>query len=159
MLQSRSKERSNNHVAATNTLLERLTRREYIMQFLSLPIIYRWLITILFVGFVVVLSVMPGRFQTGDSVFVWLVTKTPTPLQKLMHVAVYATLAMLFMWSLEIIESQVSRIVVTLVLSLSLGITLEWYQTMVPGRFGTIVDVLLNIIGAVLGLAAVLLLL
>ena len=129
------------------------------LQFLSLPTTYRWLITLLFISIVVVLSVTPGRFQTGDSVFVWLVANTPTLLQKIMHIAVYATLALLFMWTFETVDSRITRIVLTLVLSLSLGIVLEWYQTMVPGRFGTIVDVVLNIFGAVLGLMAALLLL
>lgn len=133
--------------------------RANIMQFLSLPTGYRWLITLLFVGIVVVLSVTPGRFQTGDSIFVWWVANTPAPLQKLMHVVVYAALAMLFMWSLESIGSQITRIVLTLVLSLSLGITLEWFQTMVPGRFGTLVDVLLNVTGTIVGLVAAALLL
>ena len=129
------------------------------LQFLSLPAAYRWLITVLFVGIVVILSVAPGKGQSGDSIFVWLVINTPTPLQKLMHVAVYATLAMLFMWSLETIESRVTRIVLTLVLAFSLGAFLEWYQTRVPGRFGTIVDVLLNTAGTLVGLVAALLVL
>ncbi len=126
------------------------------LQFLSLPTIHRWLITLAFVGVVVVLSVTPGRFQTGDSIFVWIVANTPTLLQKIMHIAVYAALAMLFMWSLESIKSQVSRIVLTLVLAISIGVVLEWYQTMVPGRFGTIVDVMLNSIGVIAGLVAAL---
>jgi len=126
------------------------------MQILSLPTIHRWLITLAFVGVVVVLSVTPGRFQAGDSVFVWIVANTPTLLQKIMHVAVYAMLAMLFIWALETIESQITRIVLTFVLTVSLGVALEWYQTMVPGRFGTIVDVLLNVSGAVVGLVAAL---
>jgi VanZ family protein len=121
-------------------------------QFLSLPATYRWLITILFVGLVVILSVTPGRAQAGDSIFVWLVMNTPTPLQKFMHVAIYAGLALLLMWSLEAIESLTARISLTFVLTVSLGAVLEWYQTLVPGRFGTIIDALLNTIGAVAGL-------
>ncbi len=127
------------------------------LQFLSLAAIYRWLITLVFVGIVVVLSVTPGRYQAGDSVFVWLVANTPTPLQKIMHVAVYMALALLLMWALETVESRTSRIAWTLVLTFSLGAVLEWYQTMVPGRFGTIVDVLLNAVGAIVGLVAALL--
>ena len=120
--------------------------------FLSLPALYRWLITIMFVGLVVILSVTPGRAQPGDSIFVWLVVNTPTPLQKLMHVAIYAALALLVMWSLEAVESRTARIALTFVLTVSLGAVLEWYQTLVPGRFGTIIDALLNAIGAVAGL-------
>jgi VanZ family protein len=122
------------------------------MQFLSLPATYRWLITILFVGLVVILSVTPGRAQAGDSIFVWLVVNTPTPLQKFMHVAIYAGLALLLMWSLEAVESLTARIALTFALTVSLGAVLEWYQTLVPGRFGTIIDALLNTIGAVAGL-------
>ena len=130
-----------------------------ILHFLSLPIIYRWLVTLVFVGIVVILSVTPGRFQTGDSVFVWLVANTPTLLQKIMHVAVYATLALLFMWTLESIESRLIRIALALVFAIGLGVILEWYQTMVPGRFGTIADVLLNVLGAIVGLVAAIFLL
>ncbi|MDH3416702.1 MAG: VanZ family protein [Gammaproteobacteria bacterium] len=121
-------------------------------QYLSIPAVYRWLITILFVGLVVILSVTPGRAQPGDSIFVWLVVNTPTPLQKFMHVAIYAALALLLMWSLEAIESLIARIGLTFVLTVSLGAVLEWYQTLVPGRFGTIIDALLNAIGVVVGL-------
>jgi len=121
-------------------------------QFLSLPAVYRWMLTILFVGLVVILSVTPGRAQAGDSIFVWLVVNTPTPLQKFMHVAIYAALALLVMWSLEAVESRTARIALTFVLTVSLGAVLEWYQTLVPGRFGTIIDALLNAIGAVAGL-------
>ena len=121
-------------------------------QFLSLPAVFRWLITILFVGLVVILSVTPGRAQPGDSIFVWLVVNTPTPLQKFMHVAIYAALALMFMWSLEAIESLIARVGLTFVLTVSLGAVLEWYQTLVPGRFGTIFDALLNAIGVVAGL-------
>lgn len=126
--------------------------RAIMLQLLSLPMIYRWLITILFVGFVVILSVTPGRAQAGDSIFVWLVVNTPTPLQKFMHVAIYAGLALLLMWSLEAVESLTARVSMTFVLTVSIGAVLEWYQTLVPGRFGTIIDALLNTIGAVAGL-------
>ena len=39
-----------------------------------------------------------------------------------------------------------------------LGVALEWYQTQVPGRYGTIVDVLLNVAGTVIGLGLAVLL-
>ncbi len=112
----------------------------------------RWLITIAFATLVVILSVTPGRGQTDDSIFVWLVVNTPTVMQKLMHVAVYASLAFLLTWSLESIEPRPLRLAIALLLAISLGAGLEWYQTSVPGRFGTLLDVLLNAGGALLGL-------
>jgi len=112
----------------------------------------RWLITIAFATLVVILSVTPGRGQTDDSIFVWLVVNTPTLMQKLMHVAVYASLAFLLAWSLEDIGARPLRLAIALVLAIGLGAGLEWYQTSVPGRFGTVLDVLLNAGGALLGL-------
>jgi len=126
--------------------------------FLSVPIPYRWLVTLAFVTLTVVLSVTPGRAQPGDSIFAWLVVNTPTPVQKTLHIGVYAVLAMLWMWTFDALESNRLRIVLALTLTIGLGTSLEWYQTTVPGRFGTLTDVLLNIAGAVAGLLFILVL-
>ena len=91
--------------------------------------------------------------------FSWLVVNTATPIQKAMHVAVYAVLAMLWMWTLESVESRVIRVVLTLVVCVGLGAMLEWHQTRIPGRFGTVADVVLNVVGVIAGLIAALLLL
>ena len=122
------------------------------LQFLAIPPAYRWLITLAFVAILIVLSVTPGKSQAGDSMFIWLIANTPTLLQKLMHVFCYALLTGLWVWTLEAIESRVLRLALSLLLAVSLGGILEWYQTKVPGRFGSIVDVLLNAGGAVAGL-------
>jgi len=82
---------------------------------------------------------------------VWLVSATPTPLQKLLHVLAYAVLALLWMWTLDDIESPPIRITVVLSIAVATGAVLEWYQTSVPGRFGTVADVILNAIGAIFG--------
>ena len=121
-------------------------------QFLSIPFALRWLITLAFVALIVALSVSPGKSQYGDTVFVWIVEHTPSLVQKIMHVVCYAAMTALFAWSLESIDSLIARLLLSVVLALVLGTALEWYQTMVPGRFGTIVDAMLNAIGALLGL-------
>ena len=126
--------------------------------FLSVPIPYRWLVTLAFIALVVVLSVTPGRTQPDDSIFAWLIVNTSRPMQKVLHFIVYATLAMLWMWTFDALESNRLRIVLALTLTIGLGTSLEWYQTTVPGRFGTLTDVLLNIAGAVAGLLFILVL-
>lgn len=127
------------------------------LQILNIPPAYRWLITLAFVAVVIVLSVTPGKSQTGDTMFIWLLTHTPTAVQKLMHLVCYAMIAVLWAWTLETLESRVLRLCLALMLTVSLGAVLEWYQTKVPGRFGTIVDALLNATGAVAGLLLALL--
>ena len=74
------------------------------------------------------------------------------------HVACYATVAALWAWALEAIGAQALRIVLALVIAVALGAVLEWYQVSIPGRFGTLTDVLLDTLGAVLGLLVALLL-
>ena len=126
---------------------------------MTIPVFSRWLITLSFIVLLVVLSVTPGDSQKDDSIFVWLVVSTPTLVQKIMHVTAYAALAFLLVWTLENIEPKAARLVITFVLAVSLGIALEWYQTMVPGRFGTLFDIFLNSLGVVAGLIAATLLL
>jgi VanZ family protein len=125
----------------------------------TIPVPSRWLITLSFAVLLIVLSVTPGDSRKDDSIFAWLVVSTPTLVQKIMHVTAYAALAFLLAWTLDNIEPKVARMVTTFVLAVSLGIALEWYQTMVPGRFGTLFDILLNSLGVVAGLIAATLLL
>lgn len=126
---------------------------------LQLGVPWRWLITLLVTGAVIALSVVPGRSEPGDTIFNWLVLNTSMPIQKALHVAIYAGLAFLWMWTLESVNQRALRIAFALLLTVGLGAGLELYQTRVPGRFGTIADVILNGAGAALGLLAALLIL
>ena len=111
------------------------------------------------IAVIVALSVVPGRAQLGDSAFVWLISMTPAPLQKLMHGVAYATLTLLWMWTLEKIDPVPLRMALAFTLSVGIGAVLEWYQTSVPGRFGTLTDAILNAVGSIVGLIAALFLL
>ena len=126
---------------------------------LSVPASARWIITLIFAAIVIALSISPGVEQPGDNLFVWVILRTPTLIQKIMHVATYAALALSWMWTLASIESRLLRIALTIIATIGLGAILEWQQTRVPGRFGTVFDVALNAIGALIGLALALLLL
>lgn len=97
-------------------------------------------------------SLLPGRPQPTDSAFIWLVAKTPTLLQKGLHIGLYGVLALLLAWTLDVIESRTYRFLVAFIIAVAFGMVMEWYQTRVPGRFGTVVDVALNAVGAALGL-------
>lgn len=119
---------------------------------MRVPLGLRWLITGAFVVLIVILSVTPGQATSGDTGFVWLVAVTPPPLQKLMHVVIYGMLAALWVWTLAKVKTTPLRLALAFVLTVGLGAILEWYQTQVPGRFGTLNDVLLNAVGAAAGL-------
>ena len=126
---------------------------------LSVSASSRWIITLILAAIVVALSISPGVKQSGGNIFVWVIVRTPTLMQKIMHVVTYATLAISWMWTLESIESRTVQISLTIIATVGVGAVLEWHQTRVPGRFGTIFDVALNAIGAAIGLALALYLL
>ena len=126
---------------------------------LSVPVGYRWALTLAFVAFVVGLSVTPGVERPDDNLFSWLFANTAPLAQKVLHVVTYALLGALWMWTLAGIASRPARIALSLSLALVIGIALEWYQTTVPGRYGSITDILLNSLGAALGIVIALFLL
>ena len=119
---------------------------------LSVPSGYRWALTLAFAAFIVGLSVTPGAERPDDNVFSWLYANTAPLTQNILHLVVYAVLAVLWMWTLAGLESTLARIGLSLALALGLGVALEWYQTTVPGRYGSISDILLNCVGVALGL-------
>ena len=73
--------------------------------------------------------------------------------QNFLHLPVYGGLAFLWFWALRhwLAESGY-RYLLALTLTLGFGLLDEWHQTFVPGRFGSLTDAGLNLIGAVVGL-------
>ena len=126
---------------------------------MAIPISLRWILTLAVVAAVIVLSIIPGHARNGDSAFIWIFAATPAPLQKLMHFVMYAALGWLWAWTLEGLAPRWLRLTIAFVLAVGLGAALEWYQTRVPGRFGSLLDVLLNAVGVTAGLIAAALLL
>ncbi|MGB5766960.1 MAG: VanZ family protein [Arenicellales bacterium] len=104
-------------------------------------------------------SLIPGRPKPDDSAFIWLVAKTPTLIQMILHFSLYGVLVLLLAWSLESIESNTYRLLISFIIAVAFGAVMEWRQTKVPGRFGTVNDVVLNAAGAALGLLAAIVLL
>ncbi len=118
----------------------------------TLPAWARLACTLLFMAGLLALSIIPGRAEPGDSIFVWAVAATPTALQKTMHVVLYAALAFLWAWTLGAVQSVPARILAAFVVTAGFGAGMEWAQTSIPGRFGTLTDALLNACGALIGL-------
>lgn len=129
------------------------------MQLLNaVPVFWRFIVTLACAAIIVMLSVTPGNERSEGSFLAWLVIITAEPVQKVLHVVMYAILAFMWMWSLEEISSRAIRISLAFSLSVGIGAGLEIYQITVPGRIGTLVDALLNASGAVIGLLAAILL-
>ncbi len=111
-------------------------------------------LTLCFMALLTLVSLIPGHPKPGDSAFIWLVAVTPTLIQKVLHFCLYGVLALLLVWTLDNIQPRTYRFLIALFIAVSFGAVMEWCQTKVPGRFGTVYDVALNAAGAALGLLA-----
>lgn len=76
---------------------------------------------------------------------------TPSLVQNLAHLGLYALLSLLWAWTLDHARL---RLPAAFAIAAGFGALLEWLQTGVPGRFGSPIDIGLNTIGALLGLLA-----
>jgi VanZ family protein len=75
-------------------------------------------------------------------------------LQNLLHVPLFGGLAWCWHWGLHgWMRTDARRLGVALALTLAWAVLDELHQTTVPGRFGSLTDMLLNALGAVLALA------
>lgn len=109
-------------------------------------------LTLCFMVLLVIASLTPGKSGPGNRVIGWLVEKTPARMQKVLHVCLYAVLVLLLVWTLGAIQTESYRFLTAFVIAVVFGAVMEWCQTKVPGRFGTLSDVALNAAGAALGL-------
>ena len=117
----------------------------------AVPSSVRLIFTVMLMTVIVVLSLTPGESDAAASGFVWLVQTTPSLLQKFLHVGLYASLAASWLWALGPLTSARARLISAFGVAFVLGAVMEWLQVSIPGRFGTLYDVMLNGIGAILG--------
>jgi len=68
-------------------------------------------------------------------------------------------LVLILAWTLDSIQSRTFRFLISFFIAVAFGAVMEWCQTKVPGRFGTVTDVALDAAGAGFGLLAAVLLL
>jgi VanZ family protein len=104
---------------------------------------------ILLMTLIFVQSSLPG--SPDNAAFRYVPYLAPT-LQNALHVPAYAVLQFFWLRAIHVPEKNVSRtILLGVFLTCGFGVLDELYQGIVPGRFSSIVDVLLNLIGCFLG--------
>lgn len=110
-----------------------------IMRFtLVLPISYMFLLF--------VVSSLPDTNASQN-----IMTEIPSALQNLLHVPAFGFLAVLWLFSLKyFLLSKRGTRYLAVILSMTYGGILEFYQAWVPGRFASVEDFLLNCIGILL---------
>ena len=98
------------------------------------------------------LSSLPGTLTHNDprlyALFYWI---SPS-LQNALHVPAYATLAWAWYWALRAwLSAPWARFATACVIASLCGVFDEWNQSFVPGRYGSLTDIVLDVTGAVLG--------
>jgi glycopeptide antibiotics resistance protein len=76
----------------------------------------------------------------------------PPTLQNLLHIPVYGLLAFLWRWCLNAHMEARRATIIAFLITVCFGVFQEWVQSLVPGRFGSVNDVIFDAIGAGLGL-------
>jgi hypothetical protein len=99
------------------------------------------------------LSSIPGEPTPQDPGVYTVVGWIPPQIQNLLHIPLFGGLAWLWSWSLQTwMKRGWLRYAAAFVLTAASGVFDELYQTTVPGRYGSLTDMGLNALGAVLAI-------
>ncbi|WP_372738482.1 VanZ family protein [Neptunomonas sp.] len=106
---------------------------------------------IAYMGLIFILSSVPGDKTTPDTLLeqslIWI---TPN-VQNLLHIPLFFGLALTWTYALKKhMKSNYLNLFTAFFLSILYGIFDELHQTQVPGRYGSISDLILNVLGAAL---------
>lgn len=91
--------------------------------------------------------------EITDRHFLWFLALVPVDVQNFLHIPAYGLLAFLWRWSLSAMHTR-PAVIVSFALTMAFGIAQEWAQSLVPGRFASLSDILFDALGAGLGLWA-----
>jgi hypothetical protein len=128
-------------------------RASGILDFLSVTLVSRRLsmvVPVLYMGLVLMGASIPA--ENGEEEHFLRFLLLPPTLQNLVHIPAYALLAFFWRWCLAAYARAGTAVVLALVLTIGFGVFQEFYQTMIPGRYGSWSDVLFDAIGAIAGL-------
>ena len=82
----------------------------------------------------------------------FIISLDPT-LQNLLHIPVFGLLA--FLWLKSFTKYSIltfTKVIITLIITILFGCLEEFHQTFVSGRYGSLTDMLLNIVGIFMGI-------
>jgi len=99
------------------------------------------------------LSSLPGNPLPDDPALYGLFYWVPSSVQNALHVPAYAALSWASWWALGAWQRVPSaRALSACAIATTYGVFDEWHQSFVPGRHASLIDVTLDVAGAVLGI-------
>ena len=105
---------------------------------------------LMLMGLIFISSSIPMDKNTDVPEFI--ISLDPT-LQNLLHIPVFGLLA--FLWLKSFTKHSIlisTKVIITLVVTILFGCLDEFHQTFVLGRYGSLIDILLNLVGIFMGI-------
>jgi len=108
-----------------------------------ITVLVRWLLVVCWMGVIFALSATPSLASPFEPIYDLI-------LRKLAHVTVYAVLTLLVYGALrQHMTRSMPAWLLTLLIATLYACSDEWHQTFVPGREGTVRDVMIDGVGVV----------
>ena len=108
---------------------------------------------LLFMAVLYWLSSLPVTPLNDDAALHDLLYRMPSSVQNALHVPAYAVLAWTIWWALGAwLRAPNARLISACTIASAFGVFDEWHQSFVPGRHASLIDVTLDVAGAVLGI-------
>lgn len=104
-----------------------------------------YLSPLILMGLIFISSSIP--MDKNADVTKFIISLDPT-LQNLLHIPVFGLLA--FLWLKSFTKNSIltsTKVIITLIVSILFGCLDEFHQTFIPGRYGSLIDILLNLVG------------
>lgn len=109
------------------------------------------IIPIAYMSIIYFLSSLPGDPSSGHGKVI--VSWIPDSLQNMLHIPLFGGLAWLWQWSLLAWKRNAQEVtLIAACITILYGGFDEWHQLTVPGRYATVSDFVLNIIGVITAL-------
>jgi VanZ family protein len=98
------------------------------------------------------LSSIPGTSLPDDPAHYALLQWISPSVQNTLHVPAFAVLSGTWCWALQAwLRAPVVRLAAAFAIAAAYGVFDEWHQSFVPGRYASLTDVALDVVGAALG--------
>lgn len=97
-----------------------------------------------------ILSSIP---MDGESEHLKFLMELKPTVQNLLHIPLFGLLA--YLWLNALTKNGCpakKKLIITIIITVSYGLLDEFHQTFVPGRHGSLIDILLNLVGILMGI-------
>ncbi|TVQ95445.1 MAG: VanZ family protein [Desulfovibrionales bacterium] len=109
-------------------------------------------IPVAYMALILIAASVPDDESLGERHYLWFLLLVGPTLMNLLHIPAYGLLAFLWRWSLDRYMAARAAVWLAFILTVGFGLFQEWYQSMIPGRFASLMDVIFNTLGAGIGL-------